>query len=120
MSDEEEKELNEIDEQIIELKKEELRDQKKKKKLAEKERRKLREKMDLKMILERNDDPGIVDESAMFSLSLIKSKTELNKVVEQTPEILAESEDENDGIPKVKKVKFDKEKTYLDSSGKYV
>ncbi|KAL0272132.1 UNVERIFIED_CONTAM: hypothetical protein PYX00_005220 [Menopon gallinae] len=117
--DEDEAELDEIDKHIQEMKAEEARAQKKKRKAAEKERKKLQEKMNLKMVLEGDEGPKL-EEEHIFRLSQIRSGKELSKLSDQDPETLAESEPESeDELPKPKKVRFDKEKTYLDSSGKF-
>lgn len=117
MSDEEEKELNEIDAHISAVKKEELQAQKKKKKIAEKERKKLQEKMNLKMVLNKYENPGMQDEDAIFRLSMIRSGKELDKVLDQKPEILPESDHSDDEQIKPKKIKYSKENSYLDKSG---
>lgn len=118
--DEDEKELNDIDEHIEELKKEEIKEQKKKKKIADKERKKLQERMSLKMIIKNHEAPGLQEEGPMFGLHLIKSKKQLKQVSEQKPEILAESdvESDEDALPKPKTLKYNTERTHLDSSGK--
>lgn len=110
--------MDEIDKHILEMKAEEARAQKKKRKAAEKERKKLQEKMNLKMVLEGDEGPKLEEEN-IFRLSQIRSGKELSKISDQNPETLAESDPESeDELPRPKKVRFDKEKTYLDSSGK--
>ncbi|KAK6637895.1 hypothetical protein RUM44_008317 [Polyplax serrata] len=117
-SDEEEIELDEIDQHIAQVKKEELQEQKKKRRTADKERKKLQEKLNLKMVLDKHDDPGLEDDAHIFRLSLIRSNNQLNQVLEQKPDILAESESEEE-LPQPKKVKYNKEETVLDNSGKF-
>lgn len=108
----------EIDKQITELEKEELREQKRKRKKTLKERKKLNEKLNLKMVLKGDDGPKLEGDE-MFNLKEITSNKQLEKVTDQAPDVLAESDNEDDGLPKPKYQKYSKDDTHLDSSGLY-
>ncbi|CAG9771580.1 unnamed protein product [Ceutorhynchus assimilis] len=109
--------LKHVDQQILDLETEEHRDLKRKKKKAQKERRKLNDKLNLKMVLKGDDGPTH-EEDNMFSLKQVKDTDKMNRVVEQTPDFLAESDDDDDK-PKAKYLRYDKDEQHLDSSGLY-
>ncbi|XP_044733216.1 pre-rRNA 2'-O-ribose RNA methyltransferase FTSJ3 [Chrysoperla carnea] len=119
IDEQEDKEFDEIQQQITELKAEELRELKRKKKRTHKERLKLNEKLNLKMILKDDEGPTLQSDE-MFKLKEVETAVQLNKIVEQTPDIVAESSDEEDNNPKKKFVAYDKDgDSHLDSSGLY-
>lgn len=106
----------EIDKQISELKKEELREAKRQKKKANKERKKLNERLNLKMVLK--GDTGPTEEGEyMFDLKQITSKKQLTNIDDQNPDVLAESDSEDEITPKKKFERYNKEDSHLDSSG---
>ncbi|KAG7207264.1 hypothetical protein KM043_008939 [Ampulex compressa] len=106
----------EITKQIEELRVEEARELKRKKKKANKERQKLHERLNLKMVHKGDEGPTLEGEE-MFSLKEIKTHRQLEEVVDQVPDVVAESEDSDEECAKPKKVAYDKEKGHLDSSG---
>lgn len=119
-----EKELLDMDEKINVLESEEVRELKKKRKRANRERAKLQEKLNLKMI--HKDDHGPIEEDTqepLFNLEQISSKQVLDKVDDQKPDTLVnsdeESEDENFGTYRSSFMPYDKEKGHLDKSGKF-
>ncbi|CAH1405530.1 unnamed protein product [Nezara viridula] len=119
-----EKELLDMDEKINVLESEEARELKKKRKRANRERAKLQEKLNLKMI--HKDDHGPIeedDQEPLFNLKQISSKHVLEKVDDQKPDILANSdeeiEDENFGTYRSSYVPFEKDKKILDKSGMF-
>ncbi|XP_065210276.1 pre-rRNA 2'-O-ribose RNA methyltransferase FTSJ3 [Planococcus citri] len=117
----EEKELDDVSKQIDEMIDEEKREAKRKRKKVNKERAKLQMKMNLNM---RNKDdlgPTEQEDTDVFKLSQITSKRQLDSISDQRPDIMAESDDEENQIPvkKSKKVSYDAEKSYLDETGTY-
>ncbi|CAF4771484.1 unnamed protein product [Pieris macdunnoughi] len=113
--DEADKEEETIDDEVAELQDEEKRLLKRKRKQLNKQRQKLAEKMNLKMVLKGDDGP-ILESNDMFRLSDIKDQ--LNMVIDQAPDIVAEASDSDDeGKVKQKYMKYDVEDSKLDSSG---
>lgn len=108
----------EIDKQITDLQVEELREQKRKRKKALKERKKLNEKLNLKMVLKGDDGPKLEGDD-MFSLKQIVDEKQLEKMTDQSPDVLAESDHEEDEKPKKKYQRYSKDDSHLDSSGLY-
>lgn len=114
----EDDDLKEIDQQIVDLQDEELREEKRKKKKALKERKKLNERLNLKMIL-KNDDGPTMEGDDMFSLKQIPDKNKLKKIIDQVPDVVVQS-DEEDGIKHTSKyTRYEKGQGHLDSSGTY-
>lgn len=107
-----------VDKQISELQEEELKEQKRKRKKAIKERKKMNEKLNLKMVLKGDDGPKLEGDE-MFTLKQIMSDKVLQKVTDQSPDVLAESDNEADETPKSKYQRYSKEETHLDSTGLY-
>ncbi|KRT82620.1 hypothetical protein AMK59_4097 [Oryctes borbonicus] len=105
----------EIDKQISELQDEEYREEKRKRKKVLKERKKLNERLNLKMVLKDDGGPTMEGDD-MFSLSLIKDNHAMTKVMEQAPEVTAES-DNDEEVQKPKYAKYTKGRGHLDSSG---
>ncbi|XP_046616908.1 pre-rRNA 2'-O-ribose RNA methyltransferase FTSJ3 [Neodiprion virginianus] len=119
LDDEEDKEDLAIEEEILELKAEELREAKRKRKKANKERQKLNDRLNLKMVHKGDEGPKLEGDD-MFDLKEIKTRQHLNTVIDQTPDMVAESEPESDDenfLPK--KLRYEKDTGHLDSSGKY-
>lgn len=111
-------ELQEVDQQITELQDEEYRDQKRKKKKVLKERKKLNERLNLKMIL-KNDDGPTMEGDDMFSLKQVSDNKKMKKIVDQTPDVLVES-DEEFGLKHMPKyTRYEKDEGHLASSGTY-
>lgn len=113
----EDDEMKYVDQQILDLESEEQKELKRKKKKVQKERRKLNEKLNLKMVLKGDDGPR-AEADDMFTLKQVKDSDKMNKIVEQSPDFVADSDDE-DSRPKQKYLKYDKEQQHLDSSGLY-
>lgn len=108
-----------IRKQIEELKENEARDLKRKKKKANKQRQKLNERLNLKMIHKGNEGP-ILEGDDMFSLKEIKTHQQLENIMDQDPNILAESDIDSDTEQKkTKRIIYKKDKGHLDSSGLY-
>lgn len=107
-----------IDKHISELKQEEVRDAKRQKKKANKERKKLNERLNLKMVLKGDSGPTEEGEH-MFSLKQIKSKGQLSKLDNQNPDLVAESDSDEETTPKKKIERYNKDDSHLDSSGTY-
>lgn len=107
-----------VDQQIAELQEEEYREQKRKKKKVLKERKKLNERLNLKMIL-KNDDGPTLEADDMFSLRQVADNNKMQRIVDQTPDVLIES-DEDDGLTLMPKyARYEKDKGHLDSGGTY-
>ncbi|KAJ9588147.1 hypothetical protein L9F63_018472, partial [Diploptera punctata] len=118
-TDEDDRDLDDLSNKISELKEEEARELKRKKKRTNKERKKLQDRLNLKMVL-RGDEGPKLESDDMFQLKQIESKKELDKVMDNLPEILAESEPESDDELTIKKkfVSYEKDgNDHLDSSG---
>ncbi|KAK7573880.1 hypothetical protein V9T40_011071 [Parthenolecanium corni] len=115
--DEEEAELQEVEKMVEELEAEKKRENKRKRKKVNKERMKLVQKLSLNM--RHKDDLGPTDEGELdvFQLSRITSENQLKKLADQKPDIMAESDDEEEPGRKPKKMKYDTEKSQLDDSG---
>lgn len=109
--------LKNIDQQVIDLENEELKDAKRKRKKVQKERKKLNEKLNLKMVLKGDDGP-MVEGDDMFSLKKIKDNDKITKLMDQIPDVVASSDDEND-TSKQKYLRYNKDEQHLDSSGLY-
>ncbi|XP_043269975.1 pre-rRNA 2'-O-ribose RNA methyltransferase FTSJ3 [Venturia canescens] len=119
IEDEEDAENAIIDEEIANLKAEAARELKRKKKKTNKERQKLNERLNLKMVHKGDEGPKLVEDD-MFSLDQIKTHNELETVIDQTPEVAAESDiDSDDEVRLPKKFKYEKDRSRLDSSGLY-
>ncbi|XP_076168438.1 pre-rRNA 2'-O-ribose RNA methyltransferase FTSJ3 [Ptiloglossa arizonensis] len=121
MSQEELEDLEdeEIMKQIEELRADEARDLKRKRKKVNKERQKLNERLNLKMIHKGNEGP-ILEGDDMFSLKQIKTHQQLEDVMDQHPDVVAENDiDSDEDQIKPKKIKYSKDEGHLDSSGLY-
>ncbi|CAG9864258.1 unnamed protein product [Phyllotreta striolata] len=114
-----EDEFEDIENQIASLQEEELRDQKRKKKKVQKERQKLNDKLNLKMLL-KNDDGPVMEGEEMFTIKHITNDKKMSKILDQTPDAVAESDDEY-GVTKhaPKYTKYEKGQGNLDSSATY-
>ncbi|XP_023023602.2 pre-rRNA 2'-O-ribose RNA methyltransferase FTSJ3 [Leptinotarsa decemlineata] len=118
-SNDDDNDLKQVDQQITELQEGEYREQKRKKKKVQKERRKLNERLNLKMILKNDDGPTMVGDD-MFSLKQVKDSTKMKKIIDQTPDTVAQSDGESDDERKIPKyTKYEKGQGHLDSSGTY-
>ncbi|KAK9889622.1 hypothetical protein WA026_006996 [Henosepilachna vigintioctopunctata] len=112
-------EMDEVDKQILDLQHEDERELKRKRKKVLKERRKLNDRLNLKMVLKGDDGPKD-EEAEIFNLKEINNKLQMNRLIDQTPEVLAESDnDSDDDLPKSKYVRYLKEESHLSSSGTY-
>ena len=121
MSQEELEDLEDeqIRKQIEELREEEARELKRKKKKANKERQKLNERLKLKMIHKGNEGP-VLEGDDMFSLKDIKTHRQLENIMDQDPDLVAESDVDSDVEQrKPKKVRYNKDEGHLDSSDLY-
>ena len=84
------------------LKDEERRVLKRKKKKEQKEKVKRAQRINLEMIHPGDEGPTR-QETSLFKLSKLKSKTDLDTVMEQAPDLLAEDSDSDQELPKKKK-----------------
>ena len=118
LEDEEDVEDAAIDQEIGELKAAAARELKRKKKKVNKERQKLNERLNLKMVHKSDEGPKLDGADDMFKLSQIKTHQELDTVIDQTPDVAAESDvDSDDEVKLPKKLKYEKDSGHLDSSG---
>jgi AdoMet-dependent rRNA methyltransferase SPB1 len=100
-TDEDDEDLEVLDKEINDLQEEERKLEKRKKKRSLKEKRKIAERINLKMILPGDEGPTKIEEG-LFKISEIKSAKSLAQISETAPDIQAsDSEDEEDGVPKV-------------------
>lgn len=71
------------------------------------------------MVLKGDSGPKEEDDG-LFDLKQISSMMKMNKIMDQTPEILAESDvDSDDAEAKSKYVRYSKDDSHLSSSGTY-
>lgn len=119
LEDMEDMEEEEINKQIVGAREEEAKELKKKKKKVAKERQKLNERLNLKMVLKGDEGPKLEGDD-MFDLKQIKTHQQLEVLTNQTPDTLAESEDDSDSeVKRPKWEMYDKESGHLDSKGLY-
>lgn len=113
----EEDEDDALDSKVAQMEKEEMLEARRKRKVANKTRRKLQTLLDLKMVLKGDEGPT-VQEKDLFNLSQVPGTKGLKKVLEQTPEILAESDSDSDTELPPRKIKYSKDgPEHLHSSG---
>ncbi|KAJ8969691.1 hypothetical protein NQ317_014237 [Molorchus minor] len=111
--------LKGVKKQISELQDEEYHEQKRKKKKFKKERKKLNERLNLKMILKTDGGPTM-EADELFALKQVSDNKQMKKVIDQTPDTIAESDvDSDDDKIKSKYMKYDKDSGHLDTSGSY-
>lgn len=121
MSLEEQEDLEdaEIEKQIAELRDAESKELKRKRKKVQKERQKLNERLNLKMVHKGDEGPKLEGDD-MFNLNQIQTYQQLEQVTDQTPDIVAESEEDSDDEEvKPKTVHYEKDAGHLDSKGLY-
>jgi AdoMet-dependent rRNA methyltransferase SPB1 len=111
------------DEQIIKdiakLKEENTKELKRKRKKANKEKNKLAKKINLNMVLKGDQGP-VMECDDMFSLKQIDTYDNLKKVSNQTPDMVAKSDDDSDNeVKKPKIIRYEKGMDHLDSKGLY-
>ncbi|XP_044272216.1 pre-rRNA 2'-O-ribose RNA methyltransferase FTSJ3 [Tribolium madens] len=109
--------LKDVHQQILELEGEEQRELKRKKKKAQKERKKLNEKLNLKMVLKGDSGPTM-ESDGMFELKQVNSVKQMKKIIDQTPDTLAHSDNEEDQV-KPKYLRYNKDEQHLSSTGMY-
>lgn len=115
---EEDLEDEEIQKQIAELREAEARELKRKKKKANKERQKLNERLNLKMIHKSDEGPKLEGED-LFKLSQIQTHKQLEQVIDQIPDVVAESDVDSDEEMKPKTICYEKDTGHLDSKDLY-
>lgn len=115
---EEDLEDEEIQKQIAELREAEARELKRKKKKANKERQKLNERLNLKMIHKSDEGPKLEGED-LFKLSQIQTHKQLEQVIDQIPDVVAESDVDSDEEMKLKTICYEKNTGHLDSKDLY-
>lgn len=117
LEEQEDLEDDQIVKDIESLKEEQAKEVKRKKKKVCKERTKLNQKLNLNMV--HKGDQGPIEEcDDMFSLKHIQTRKDLNEIIEQSPDVVAESDSEEE-VPVSKKVRYEKEAGHLDSKGLY-
>lgn len=115
LEEQEDLEDAEIERQIAELRETETREQKRKKKKVHKERQKLNERLNLKMVHKGDEGPKLEGDD-MFKLNQIQTYQQLEQVMDQTPDVVAESEEDSDNEEvKPKTVRYEKDAGHLDS-----
>lgn len=116
---ESDEDLKKLEDEIVTLKDEERRVLKRKKKKEQKEKVKRAQRINLEMIHPGDEGPTR-QETSLFKLSKLKSKTDLDTVMEQAPDLLAEDSDSDQELPKKKKYeRFDPDHKVLDKDGLY-
>jgi len=109
--------MAEIDKQIEELKDEERRAARRLKKKELKAKKKHLDKINMKMIIPGDEGPTAA-EDGLFRMSDLKSKTDLEKVVEdESAEMIAEDSDSEEETIRPKHEKYNKEDGVLNSEG---
>uniref|UniRef100_A0A1A9WT14 Putative rRNA methyltransferase n=1 Tax=Glossina brevipalpis TaxID=37001 RepID=A0A1A9WT14_9MUSC len=107
----------ELQKQIIELAEEERKDTKRKRKKTLKTKAKLQEKMNLKMVIKDDEGPREEGEQEVFDLKTIKTREELDKMLDVAPDFDVEEQVE---IPKLPKYKiYQKDDKRLDDDANY-
>lgn len=115
LEEQEDLEDAEIERQIAELRETETREQKRKKKKVHKERQKLNERLNLKMVHKGDEGPKLEGDD-MFKLNQIQTYQQLEQVMDQTPDVVVESEEDSDNEEvKPKTVRYEKDAGHLDS-----
>lgn len=107
-----------IQKQIAELRQAEARELKRKKKKANKERQKLNERLNLKMVHKIDEGPKLEGDD-LFNLNQIQTNQQLEQAVDQTPDVVAESDVDSDEEIKPKTIHYEKNAGHLDSKGLY-
>lgn len=67
----------------------------------------------------KGDDGPTEEADDLFSLKLLKSNKDMSKIMDQDPNRVAESDDEEEAKLKVKYEKYEKDESHLDSTGLY-
>jgi len=107
--DEDEKELEEVEQTIKEMQLEQEKEAKRKKKKANKERNKLTEKLNLKMVIQGDEGPREDGDVMMFSLNNIKSKKEMEGLLDAAPDFTLRRNQSADSEFKPKFVAYSKD-----------
>ena len=113
--------LKKLEDEIDMLKDEERRAAKRKKKKDQKEKQRRAQKINFEMVIPGDEGPTRQEEN-LFQLSkAIKNAKDLDKVMDQAPDILAENDDDSDeDVVKRKKFeRYDPESGHLDKDGLY-
>ncbi|XP_055703431.1 pre-rRNA 2'-O-ribose RNA methyltransferase FTSJ3 [Phlebotomus papatasi] len=118
--DQEDQEIQALEAHVAEVALEEAKDAKRRKKKANKLRSKLNEKMNLKMVLKGDEGPREEADDEVFSLRNINSAKRLEHLEDQTPDILADSDNEADSEFRPKFVRFSTENAIYDDEGNVV
>ncbi|XP_059607372.1 pre-rRNA 2'-O-ribose RNA methyltransferase FTSJ3 [Phlebotomus argentipes] len=112
--EQEDEELDELEAHVAEVALEEAKEAKRRKKKANKLRARLNEKMNLKMVLKGDEGPREEADDEVFSLQNINSAKRLEQLDDQTPDVLADSDNEADSEFRPKFVRFSKDAIYDD------
>ena len=113
-----ESDMDELDQEISDLKKAEKQIEKRKKKKLLKAKRKRAIGIDLGMIHPGDEGPTMTEEG-LFKLSELKSAKDLDKLNDQAPDQIVPDSDSEDEEPKVKSRKYSKDKGVMDQDGLY-
>ncbi|GLH14563.1 Putative tRNA (cytidine(32)/guanosine(34)-2'-O)-methyltransferase 2 [Gryllus bimaculatus] len=115
--DEDEVEAENLEVQVATMELEQRQEARRQRKQANKLRRKLQTRMDLKMVLKGDEGPE-VEQLDLFSLRQIPGGQALAKIVEQTPDVVAESDQDSDEEKEPRVVSYDKDgPSHLHTSG---
>uniref|UniRef100_A0A182QG62 Putative rRNA methyltransferase n=1 Tax=Anopheles farauti TaxID=69004 RepID=A0A182QG62_9DIPT len=96
-------ELKKLEKEIAALREEDERNSKRKRKQSNKERAKLNERLSLKMVIKGDEGPTEQGGDMVFTLKDVKSKQQLESILDQPPDVLPEEPKE---LKKPKKVRY--------------
>lgn len=114
LEEQEDLEDEQIQGEIEKLKEEKVRELKRKKKRENKEKQKIHQKLNLKMI-NKGDEGPTLEADDMFTLKQIHTLEDLQCITDQSPDVVAESDEDEDEAPKPKLVRYEKGEGHLDS-----
>jgi len=112
----EDEELQEMDKKISDLQDEERRAERRKKKKEAKEKHKRIERLNLKMIIPGDEGPTATEEG-LFRMSDLKSKDDLDNVINSRAEEVASDSDDEEVVKKRKFERFEREKGHINKDG---
>ncbi|XP_050721802.1 pre-rRNA 2'-O-ribose RNA methyltransferase FTSJ3-like [Eriocheir sinensis] len=117
--EEEEEELDKLQKQILEMKTEKAQEEKRARKRKLKEKKKLEEKLRLKSVIPGDTGPVETGGDGLFSLEKLSQVQNVDSVVDQEADILLSESEEEEEEEGPKYVKFDRNSSRLDRTGRY-